>query len=140
MFSICKRTFRSWMAFTFIHNTLYIAHTGYHTRTNERSFLRSFLYMYKWVGCKWLKFTMSYIPIQSFVVGINVAIQLLVGSYIYFFPFLLFHEHHSTCAVVYICATNTRPNNQLKHFFPLLFSSAIFFPFTFSVSLRSLRL
>lgn len=38
------------------------------------------------VWSKWLKFTMSYIPIQSFVVGINVAIQLWVG---FFFPMVV---------------------------------------------------
>lgn len=99
------------MVFRFIHNVRIL---------NAIHMIAHFCKVSIW--SKWLKFTMSYIPIQSFVVGINVAIQLSVG----FFPngcccccFSFFMSIIPLVLSTYVRQTLYQ-NNQLKHFFPLL--------------------
>ena len=142
MFSICNR-----FTFVFVSLQLPTAHLSSVNAFESRIAIRNCLLaknthtfvgdVFLWIHGKWHKFAMSYIAIQSFVVGINVAIQNCSVGRCYFVRYffavshsflfdndvLLFHEHHSTHVVLYICATNTQPSNQLKHFFSRLFLS-----------------
>lgn len=109
---------------------------------NKRAliFAKFSICIYIWVGCKWLKFTMSFILIQSFVVGINVAIQLLVGSYLFFFlsPILVISwtSFHSWCCLHMCDKHSTKQSTKtlfsasllIRNFFPIRFlSPSLFF-------------
>ena len=146
MFSICNR-----FTFVFVSLQLPTAHLSSVNAFESRIAIRNCLLaknthtfvgdVFLWIHGKWHKFAMSYIAIQSFVVGINVAIQNCSVGRCYFvryffccFAFLSFRQRcfviswasfHSCCALHMCDKHSTKQSTKTLFFSSLSLSLAV---------------
>lgn len=127
MFSICNRTF---VLALFNANHTFIqherahshSHSLIHIRANVRALTRWFANVFIWIHGNGRSSPRHILPFRVLSLALmlpfscSVRLLFLMLYAVFFSAVLSFHEHHST-HVAYICATNTQPSNQLKHFF-----------------------